>query len=221
MSRHALRFHEDRLAPRSHAAALPARNRIVYVVEGSVTVTEGRAHHTLNADTAWFGVGDASLETGDTAARVWRWELTGSDPPGDGLLRGEGIVSALKLASEIVLDPAVSYLMRCDRVDFPPGGIAYTHIHWGPGTRCLLRGELTVRTEGVERTYRPGDPWFERGPSPVYAAASESEPTSFVRAMVIPAAIRGQTSIRYVLAEDQDRPKSQQYTRYVDEPIDL
>ncbi len=221
MSRHALRLHEDRLAPGSRAAPLPARNRIIYVVDGSLTVTEGGAPRTLAADTAWFGAGAAVLDTADTAARLWRWELTGSDPPDDGLLRGEGAVSALKLAQEIVLDPAVPYLMRCDRVDFPPGGIAYTHIHWGPGTRCLLRGELSVRTEGVERTLRPGDPWFERGPSPVYAVASDAEPTSFVRAMVIPAAIRGQTSIRYVLDEDQDKPKPQQYTRYLDEPIDL
>ncbi len=175
----------------------------------------------LGADDAWVGTGSYLLKGGETATRLWRWELVASQPADDGLVHGKGVASVSKLVEVMVLDPRGSYMMRCDRVDFPLGGIAYTHIHWGPGTRCLLRGELKVRTSGVEQTVRPGEAWFERGPDPVYAEASSTELTSFIRTMVLPRAIKGQTSIRYIKEEDQDRPKPQQYIRYVDEPIEL
>ena len=41
---------------------------------------------------------------------------------------------------------------------------------------------------------RPGETWFERGPDPIYARASE-EPTSFVRAMIVPRSYEGRTTI--------------------------
>jgi hypothetical protein len=68
---------------------------------------------------------------------------------------------------------------------------------------------------------RPGEAWFERGPEPVYAAASTAEPTSFVRVMILPVALVGKSSIRYVDPADQDKPKTQTYTVFVDQPIDL
>jgi quercetin dioxygenase-like cupin family protein len=194
---------------------------VIYVVEGSVTVTVEGESRTFEVDDAWFGSGSYMLKSGEAATRLWRWELDTNQPADDGLAYGEGVASTLKLVEVIVLDPRGSYLMRCDRVDFPLGGIAYTHIHWGSGTRCLLRGELKVQTGGVEQTVRPGEAWFERGPDPVYAEASKTELTSFIRAMVLPRAIMGQTSIRYIKEEDQDKPKPQQYTRYVDEPFEL
>ena len=114
-------------------------------------------------------------------------------------------------------------MMRCDRVDFPLGGIAYTHIHSGPGLRCLLRGELRVIfNEGEEEAMvAPGGTWFERGPDPIYAQASDAELTSFVRSMVLPREYKGRTSITYVKPEDADKPKPQEYTRFVDEFVDL
>jgi quercetin dioxygenase-like cupin family protein len=106
--------------------------------------------------------------------------------------------------------------MRADRVDFPPHGIAYTHTHQGPGIRVLLRGRFRVETEGRATVIEPGEPWFERGPDPVYAESIADEPTSFVRVMILPRALLGKSSIRYVKAEDQARPKSQTYTIFVD-----
>lgn len=109
--------------------------------------------------------------------------------------------------------------MRADRVDFPPGGIAYTHTHQGPGIRVLLRGRFRVETEGRTIELDPGSPWFERGPDPVYAEVIGNEPASFVRVMILPVALLGQSSIRYVKPADQTRPKSQTYTVFVDAPI--
>ncbi len=39
--------------------------------------------------------------------------------------------------------------------------------------------------------------------------------------MILPAALLGKSSIRYVLPEDQDKPKRQTYQLFIDEPIKL
>lgn len=108
-------------------------------------------------------------------------------------------------------------LIRLDTVSFPPGGVAYLHVHRGPGIRVLREGEIRIETEGTTTTYGPLEAWFEAGPVPVFAAASESERTSFVRCMVLPAELQGRSSLRYVRDEDADKPKLQEYRIFVDE----
>jgi quercetin dioxygenase-like cupin family protein len=110
-------------------------------------------------------------------------------------------------------------LMRCDRVDFPPGGVAYLHTHQGPGIRVVLHGSIRIDTAGYSHTYGPLQAWFEPGPEPVFAAASEAEPTVFVRCMILPIRLRGQSSLRYVREEDAAKPKQQRYTVFIDEPL--
>jgi len=39
--------------------------------------------------------------------------------------------------------------------------------------------------------------------------------------MVLPAALRGKSSIRYVDPADQAKPRTQRYTVFVDEPVEL
>jgi hypothetical protein len=108
------------------------------------------------------------------------------------------------------------HLIRCDRVDFPPAGVAYLHTHQGPGIRVLLHGTIRIETAGHSHVYGPLEAWFEPGPEPVFAAASDTEPTAFVRCIVLPAELRGQSSIRYLREEDVDKPKPQHYTVFVD-----
>jgi hypothetical protein len=111
--------------------------------------------------------------------------------------------------------------MRCDRVDFPLGAIAYTHVHRGPGIRCCAKGEIRVESMGQSHTMRADEPWFERGPDPVIAYTSEQEETAFVRGFVLPRELKGTSSIRYVKPEDQAKPKPQRYRVYGEEFIDL
>ena len=85
--------------------------------------------------------------------------------------------------------------------------------------RVLLEGEIRVDTDGQSHSYGPLEAWFESGPVPVFAAASESVPTAFVRCMVLPAELKGQRSLRYVRDEDADKPKLQEYRIFVDEPL--
>jgi quercetin dioxygenase-like cupin family protein len=135
------------------------------------------------------------------------WELL-EDAPADALL-----------TATVELDPAVEWLMRLDRVDFPPGGIAYRHTHPGPGIRCLLFGTIRIESGGETHEYGAFEPWFESGPEPVFAAASTTEPTAFVRAMLLPEEWRGKRTIRYVDPADEDKPKLQRATVFLEQPI--
>ena len=139
--------------------------------------------------------------------RVLVWEL-GDDEP-DGAL----------LSCKVELDDSTEWLMRCDRVDFEPGGIAYRHTHPGPGIRYLLFGSITIESEGTVRTYGPGEPWFERGPEPVLATTAPDEPSAFVRVMLLPVEWAGQRTIKYVDPADADKPKTQRATIFLEQPV--
>src|SRR5947208_3065020 len=79
-------------------------------------------------------------------------------------------------------------------------------------------GELRVDTQGHSTTFAVGDAWYEAGPEPVFAQAGAKQ-TRFIRVMILPRALIGKSSISYVNAEDKDKPKSQQYRVFVDEPL--
>jgi quercetin dioxygenase-like cupin family protein len=111
--------------------------------------------------------------------------------------------------------------MRCDRVDFPPGGVAHTHVHPGPGIRCLLFGSIRIESEGESHEYRPFEAWYESGPAPVFAAASETEPSAFVRVLILPREWAGKRTIRYVDPADEEQPKTQRATVFREHPIEL
>ena len=127
----------------------------------------------------------------------------------------------LIVSPPLALDARGHYLLRCDRVEFPPGGVAYRHTHQGPGLRCLVAGSIRIETGGASHAYQPGEAWFENGADPVFAAGSERETTAFIRVMVLPRALAGQSSIRYVEDADKDKPRLQRYQIYIDHPIEL
>src|SRR5439155_26374745 len=79
------------------------------------------------------------LDDGTTLA----WELLDAEPD-DALL-----------AAPVTVAPG--WLMRHDRIDFPPGGIACRHTHPGPGIRYLLHGSIRIESGGEAHEYRPGE----------------------------------------------------------------
>lgn len=164
--------------------------------DGVETGPGNRAVYDIARNEAWFGA--ASV---DGHAVVW--EL------------GERIEGA-DLAVEVDPDPAAEWLMRCDRVDFPPGGVAYLHTHPGPGIRRLLFGEIRIDAVGYSKVFGPGNAWFEGADYPVFAAASEREETAFVRVMLLPREWEGKRTIRYLNPEDADEPKTQRATVFFD-----
>jgi hypothetical protein len=137
---------------------------------------------------------------------VLLWSLV--DRPADGAV----------LAAEVDLN-GEDRLVRCDRVEFPADGVAFLHTHQGPGIRCLVEGQFAVETQGTRHEIDRLGAWFEAGPDPVYAEVRGNAPAAFVRVMILPRRLLGTPSISYVRDEDRDRPKSQRYTIYVDEPL--
>ena len=161
-----------------------------------------RAVYDVEQQTAQFGGASASGH-----ALVWELADTAT---------GEAL-----LVAEVDLEPTDPWLMRCDRVDFPPGGIAYRHTHPGPGIRCLLHGSIRIDSAGETHEYGPFEPWFESGPEPVLATTSPTEESAFVRVMLLPREWSGKRTIRYVDAADEAKPKLQRATVFFDEPIQL
>lgn len=147
--------------------------------------------------------------------------------PGPAWIEGQALVweigpeagETAKLSADVGLDSATGWLMRCDRVDFPPGGVAYLHTHPGPGIRCLLRGSLRVDSGGESHTYGPFGAWFEAEEVAVFATASDTEETSFVRVLLLPREWAGKRSIRYVNPEDDEKPKTQRATVLLEMPF--
>ena len=177
----------------------------LYAFETGVeTIGGNRVVYDVGADTAHFGAA-----TVDGAALVWQLD------------RDEGEAAGALLSRPVQLDPFASWVARCDRIDFPPAGVAYTHTHPGPGIRYLLHGELEIRTEGRSAFYGPGGAWFETGPDPVFAQASARVETAFVRVLLLPAEWAGKRTIRYVDPADEDKPKLQKPTVYLEHPLHL
>ena len=176
-------------------------------------VETGPGNHVvydLEADSASFG-----------AARVDRpallWALSAGEDP---LVTYRYKVDPV-LAVDVALDRASEWVMRCDRVDFPPGGIAYRHVHPGPGIRRLLHGALTVQGGEEVQTHGPGDVWVENAEYPVLATASPTEPTAFVRTLLLPAEWAGRRTIRYLDPADERKPKLQSAKILLEVPIEL
>lgn len=125
------------------------------------------------------------------------------------------------LRVEVERDPRQEWVVRCDRIDFPPGGIAYRHLHPGPGIRRLLHGELTIDSPDGVHTYGAGEAWFEGAEHPVLATASATEDTAFVRVLLLPAQWAGKRTIRYLDPADEEKPKLQRATVLLEEPLPL
>jgi hypothetical protein len=185
---------------------------MIFVVYGEILIG-GRI---LREGETWHGVGAALVRAGDAGASVWRWDLT----EGPSLsLANDGIRSLAKISAPLETLTKGGLLMRGDSVAFPPGGQALTHVHQGPGIRCLIEGGIRIDTHGRSIAYGPGGAWFESGPDAVFAQAALDRPTRFIRVMILPATLQGKSSILYVNEVDKDRPHSQTYKRFVDAPI--
>lgn len=214
-----LELYQDRLDDRQEVV-LPTCQRIVYCVDGQSELSGKSGKTSIGPDEAAFCADEVTVRAGPEGAYLWRWELTDPRSPSVAAVPAAG--RTVRAGSyPVALDPASRLLMRLDRVNFPPGGEALPHIHAAPGLRCILTGSIRVETAGASHRIWPGDCWWERGPDQVHAWASSTQPTSFIRAMIIPESYRGRSTITYVRASDQDVPKAQSYKRYVEEPLTI
>jgi quercetin dioxygenase-like cupin family protein len=206
-----LRLHADRLAADAALDLAAGAVRALYVVAGHANIAAFGTLASLGPNSAWYGASRAALHAGADGATLLRFELVAGEEHGASLLS----------SPPLALDPHGEYLLRCDRVEFPPGGIAYRHTHQGPGLRCLVAGAIRIEAGGTAHDYATGEAWFENGADPVLARASPRDTTAFIRVMVLPRALVGKSSIRYIDAADQDKPRVQRYQIYIDQPIAL
>lgn len=205
-----LRLFEDLLAAGETAGLTGAAARALYVVAGSMML-DGEQ---VTADDGRVTTGAATITAGDGGLCLWRWQVASADQPPQPIATH----GSLRLEAAIDLSAMTDgHLLRLDSVAFPPGGCALLHTHQGPGIRCLREGTIRIDSEGHSTAYGPGTPWFEAGPEPVFAAADSDIATRFIRAMVLPRALLATSSIRYVNAEDRDKPKSQTYRVFAEQ----
>lgn len=179
--------------------------RAIYLTAGSVTV-DGQVYAL---DDGFVANGQVTVTAGAEGASLWRWDLSGAAPVQSPDQSAEKLSGAI---SDEFTRPG--HFLRLDSVSFPAGGCAMLHTHQGPGIRCLREGVIRIDTEGHSTSFGPGGAWFEAGPEPVFAQADAETASRFIRAMVLPDALRGKSSIHYVNAEDRDKPKSQTYRSF-------
>ncbi len=155
----------------------------------------------------------AGVETGPGDHVVYDVER---DQAHYGSTRVEGRALVWKLVER---PPTGDWLLRCDRIDFAPGGVAYLHTHPGPGLRVLIKGRIRIDTRGESHEYGPWESWYETGPDPVFAAASETEETAFVRVLLLPREWEGKRTISYVDPADDEKPKLQRARIYLEQGL--
>ena len=212
-----LRLYEDVLSSSDTMPfRLPPLPRFIFVVHGSASVSD----KALKAGEGWQGQGETLIKPGPDGVTCWRWELSRGDA-GSTTASAPGMRSNEKLTAFLETMPKGELLMRGDSVAFPPGGRAFTHMHQGPGIRCMIEGGIRIDTRGRSSSYGPGGAWYEAGPDPVFAQAAEDRPSRFIRVMILPRALTGKSSIQYVKAEDQEKQKTQKYQIFADAPIEF
>ena len=213
-----LRLFTDTFEPNTKPAQLPAANRVLYVTKGAAHVEAGNGLARLTADGSGFSSGAISIGAGAEGAEVLRWELVRDPEPNDGKLANG--TSKRTLAAPIEIEKRAQYLIRLDSIALGIGGKAPMHTHQGPGIRCLIEGGFTVETQGHTHSYKPGEAWFETGPDPVVAWAPDDKPAKFVRVMILPRALDGKMSTRYVEANPQVATQARRWVIYFDKAIE-
>ncbi|WP_372622809.1 hypothetical protein [Falsiroseomonas sp.] len=196
-----LALFEDLLEEESRA--LPPAVRGLYLRHGSVTL-DGTP---LAPDTAIFATGPAVLAG---SGEVWRFDV--SDVP---TLAAPEEYARLILAHPLQRDAAAPFVLRMDRVDFPPEGATPKHGHAGPGIRRLLGGRLLAEVGEAAHRIDAGDAWFETGFDPVIGRALLPG-SAFIRCMVLDAELHGRPTFRAWDAEEAAKPRSTAARQFFD-----
>jgi len=196
-----LALFEERLE--GAALALPPAVHGIYLRHGAATL-DGTP---LLPDAAVLAKGPARLSgTGE----VWRFEV--ADAAG---LTAPHEHARLVLARPLARDPAAPFVLRMDRVDFPPEGATPKHGHAGPGIRRLLSGRLLAEVGEEAHRIDPGGAWFETGADPVVGRVL-APGSAFIRCMVLDAELLGRPTFRAWTPEEAAKPRSASYRLFFD-----
>lgn len=186
-----IHFYQDQILS-DGKGLLSATNRIVYCRHGRVTINGT----TISAGDAIAVIGDMDVAGEEEWSHLYRWEcdLPNADAT---LLNGSNTLSLHRMSRVIsMLDMAAGtqWLFRLDQITAPAGRVTDPHKHPGPGIRCMVEGTFNVNQDLESyRAVNPGDPWWECGEQPVIAWGSKTMHARFLRGMVLPTEVMGQT----------------------------
>lgn len=216
-----LRLLEDRFAPSDDLVYLPALNRALHVVDGSLWAETFDGGQRLEAGAGTVQTQALTLAASGVATTLWRWELDTDRAVCAEPRSAPRVATRCLIEQRLDLPRGHTWLMRCDRVAIPAAQIAFMHVHQGPGIRCTLHGSFRVDTQGATHVHRPGDAWFETGIDPVTAHADSEIDSDFARCLILPASCKGRSSVRYVNDDDLRKPKPQTYTVFAERLVTL
>lgn len=157
------------------------RLSLYHFATGVETIGGNRVVYDVARGTARFGA--ASVE-----GPALVWQLDHDEVEAEGAL----------LSRFVLLDPYASWVVRCDRIDFPLGAVVPAHTHPGPAILYVLAGDVELEEDGRTFFVGPGAAWFESGPDAVLTRASSHLETACVRTLVLPAEWAGKRSVRWV-----------------------
>ena len=181
-----LKLFHDELAPNSTVnPELQTQHTIIYVWKGSATING----ELVKADSAAYSEDFAAIKSSTEGVVLWRWELVPETDPLH-LLQGEGVNSVLRISRRVKmfeLVPTSKWLFRLDCIVDNEGSTGL-HSHPGSGIRCMLNGQLRVRSDKGESSdnTRPGDCWYEEGAYPLVSTTDPGNKATFLRGMVLP-----------------------------------
>lgn len=189
-----LALHEEHI---TGAGVLPAGAHGLYLRRGALRV-DGAA---LAEDAAMLARGGARLEG---AGELWRFSVGAPEDR-----------TSLVLSHALARDAALPFVLRLDRVDFPPEAETPRHGHAGPGIRRLVSGRLLAELGAETRRVEAGGAWFESADEPVVGRV-QAPGTAFIRCMVLDAALLGKPTFRAWSPEEAAKPRGAQYRLFFD-----
>src|SRR4051794_20669778 len=122
---------EDTVAARARPVYLPRGDRAIYVRAGGIDVVSNSWSQFLWESSALTSQEEVTLIADDRDTVLWRWELAADDTTDEqrfAFRSAPETTSAVKLMATFDFDDRYTWLIRCDMVTFPPGGIALTHL---------------------------------------------------------------------------------------------
>ncbi|HEY0814475.1 MAG TPA: hypothetical protein VGE11_14450 [Pseudonocardia sp.] len=217
-----LRLFCDTVSPDMEVAGVgPAPPSISYLYRGSATV----AGAEIKQGEATYFRDDSTIRAGSEGATIWRWEITRREAD-LGVLRGEGVVSRLRMAREVKmfeLVPTSKWLFRLDNI-IGFQGTTGLHSHPGSGIRCMIEGHLRAESSKGENSENsaPGDVWYEEGAYPLVSTVDPGMKADFLRGMILPPEYYGfADSAVWISGQPEGGPKVEGHRALVDQIITL
>jgi LPXTG-motif cell wall-anchored protein len=162
------------------------------VLEGAVTIRTQDAEKTYKAGETFVETPNVALEAGNPTVERASMVITFLLPKGAQLTSNQqtGVpqltpTTKYNTKFEVPAPPAQFDLVRLVQ-DFAPGAWTPLHSHGGQGLVTVLDGTLTVRTQGVEKTYKAGETFVETPNVVMEAGNATTEKASMVVTFLLP-----------------------------------